>query len=45
MSELTGPPSPGTMAKSISLFLPASRSVAEIPRYTVVPIGVNLNGE
>ena len=32
MPELTGPPSPGTMAKSISLFLPASRSVAEIPR-------------
>lgn len=40
---LTILPSPGTMANSISLFGPASRSVADIPEYTVVPTGADYN--
>ena len=36
-------PSPGTMAYSISLLVPASRSVADIPEKTVVPTGADCN--
>ena len=41
--KLTMLPSPGTMAYSISLLVPASRSVADIPEKTVVPTGADCN--
>ena len=36
-------PSPATMEYSISLLVPASRSVADIPEKTVVPTGADCN--